>query len=244
MPMAIHHFSERAVHWHPPGRPGLFRGNASNIRGLPLLLTPSRAILLTESEGWAMQTDPMPGTSNVLRFPVERRARPTLDLLREIAPDLCEVLVIVEDFRLEPPTPDLREQADASAAEYVVDQFAGLAVTDFAAALQGLLEPVVARAVDACRAAYDLGFAASTARHAVWRAQADGGYWLDPLRERAEALSLQAAEALLHAHLRAEEAFGVARAVDLARRGLSWTPRDRRAEAEGLFAPGGARLLA
>jgi hypothetical protein len=191
-----------------------------------------------------MQTDAMPETSNVLRFPVERRARPTLDLLREIAPDVREVLATAEDFRLEPPAPDLREQADASTAEYVVDQFAGLAATDFAAALQGLLDPVVARAVDACRAAYDLGFAASTARHAVMRAQADGGYWLDPLRARAEALSLQAAEALMHAHLRAEEAFGAARAVDLARRGLSWTPRDHRAEAKTLFAPGGARRLA
>ena len=191
-----------------------------------------------------MKIDTIPRTSNVLRFPVERRARPTLGLLCEIAPDVREVLVTAADFRLEPPPPDLREQADASTGEYVVDQFAGLGVTDLAVALQGLLDPVVAKAVDACRAAYDLGFAASTARQAVMRAQAEGGYWLDPLRERAEALSLQAAEALLHAHLRAEEAFGVARAVDLARRGLSWAPRDRRAEAEGLFAPGGARLLA
>ncbi|MBN9560439.1 MAG: hypothetical protein J0H14_06870 [Alphaproteobacteria bacterium] len=191
-----------------------------------------------------MKIDAMPGTSNVLRFPVERRARPTLDLLREIAPHVREVLVTAEDFRLEPPLPDLREQADASTAEYVADQFVGLGTADLAAALQSLLDPVVAKAVDACRAAYDLGFAASTARQAVWGAQADGGYWLDPLRKRAESLSLQAAEALLHAHLRAEEAFGVARAVDLARRGLSWTPQNRRAEAAGLFAPGGARRLA
>jgi len=46
-----------------------------------------------------MQTDAMPGTSNVLRFPVERRARPTLDLLREIAPDVREVLATADDFR-------------------------------------------------------------------------------------------------------------------------------------------------
>jgi hypothetical protein len=32
-----------------------------------------------------MTSDLLPGTANVVRFPVERRARPTLDLLRAIA---------------------------------------------------------------------------------------------------------------------------------------------------------------
>ena len=36
---------------------------------------------------------------NVLRFPIERRARPTLDLLREIAPDVREVLNIADGIR-------------------------------------------------------------------------------------------------------------------------------------------------
>ena len=42
---------------------------------------------------------------------------------------------------------------------------------------------------------------------------------------------------LIGAHARVEEAEGVARAVGLARRGESWTPRDFRAEQDALFAP-------
>lgn len=34
-----------------------------------------------------MHIDSLPGTTNVVRFPVERRMSPTLDLLRGIAPD-------------------------------------------------------------------------------------------------------------------------------------------------------------
>ncbi len=35
-----------------------------------------------------MRVEVLPGMTNVVRFPVERRARPTLELLREIAPDV------------------------------------------------------------------------------------------------------------------------------------------------------------
>ena len=69
------------------------------------------------------------------------------------------------------------------------------------------------------------------------RAHAEGGYSAGSPEGAGRALSLQAAEALLHAHLRAEEAFDVARAVDLARLGLDApdaTPRQ-----QALFAPGG-----
>jgi hypothetical protein len=45
---------------------------------------------------------------------------------------------------------------------------------------------------------------------------------------------------MMIAHMRAEEAEGVARAVGLARSGEAWRPRDERREAEELFrfAPG------
>ena len=47
-----------------------------------------------------MRIDLLPGTENVLRFPVERRACPTLALLREIAPDMREVWAIAEGTSL------------------------------------------------------------------------------------------------------------------------------------------------
>jgi hypothetical protein len=65
---------------------------------------------------------------------------------------------------------------------------------------------------------------------------------IEPLRERAAALARRAAERLVVAHTRAEEAEGVARAVGLARSGEAWRPRDVHREAEELFgfAPGAA----
>ena len=55
-----------------------------------------------------MRVELLPGMTNVVRFPVERRARPTLELLRGIAPDVREVLNLAEAFGMEMPLPDLR----------------------------------------------------------------------------------------------------------------------------------------
>ena len=96
-----------------------------------------------------MHIEMLPGTANVVRFPVERRARPTLGLLREIAPDLREVLSIAEAFGLETPAPDLRDRVDAATAEYILNQFGGVGGPP-AGALAALLDPVVARAITAC----------------------------------------------------------------------------------------------
>ena len=68
-----------------------------------------------------MRVELLPGMKNVLRFPIERRARPTLDLLREIAPDVREVLNIAEAFGMEPPAHGLREHVDAATAGHIAD---------------------------------------------------------------------------------------------------------------------------
>jgi len=39
-----------------------------------------------------MRIELLPGMTNVVRFPVERRARATLELLRGVAPDVREVV--------------------------------------------------------------------------------------------------------------------------------------------------------
>ncbi len=56
---------------------------------------------------------------------------------------------------------------------------------------------------------------AAEAQQALLQAQTDGRVWLDPLRERAEALTLRTAELVIKAHRRVEEAGGVTRAVGL-----------------------------
>jgi len=172
----------------------------------------------------AVRIELLPGMTNVVRFPVERRARATLELLRGIAPDVREVLSLAEAFGIEPPVPDLRGRADAATADCIATQLP----RDTPARETLLIElerPVVERAVAACRAAYDASLEASEARQFLLAAQTTGRFWIDGLRERAEALTERAAMLLLTAHARAEGAEGVARAVGLARRGGTWVPR-------------------
>ncbi len=69
-----------------------------------------------------MHVELLPGTTNVIRFPAERRARPTLDLLRDVTPDVREVLLLVDAFRLETPPADLRDRTDAETAEHIANQ--------------------------------------------------------------------------------------------------------------------------
>ncbi len=181
-----------------------------------------------------MRIELLPGMMNVVRFPVERRARPSLDLLREIAPDVREALNLAEAFGMEAPVHDLRGRADAATAEHIAKQLPA-GGPERSAMLAELLDPVVAAAVDACRAAHDASLEAAAARETLRRAHAAGRGWIEPLRGRAEALTERATCLLLAAHGAAEQAEGVARAVGLARRDEVWAPRDGRAEADALF---------
>ena len=67
-----------------------------------------------------MRIELLTGTTNVMRFPVERRARPTLDLLREIEPDVREVLQVAESFQLPLPGAELRDAVDEEVAEHIL----------------------------------------------------------------------------------------------------------------------------
>ena len=188
-----------------------------------------------------MRVELLPGMTNVVRFPVERRARPTLELLRGIAPDVREVLNLAEAFGMEMPVPDLRQRVDAVTAEYIANQVpAGGAERE--AMLCELLDPVVAGAIASCREAHDGWAAAAAAEQTLWSARRGAYFRIEPLQERAAALARRAAELMMIAHMGAEEAEGVARAVGLARSGEAWRPRDVRREAEELFrfAPGAA----
>ena len=139
-----------------------------------------------------MRIELLPGMTNVVRFPVERRARATLELLRGIAPDVREVLSLAEAFGIEPPVHDLRERADAATADYIAAQVPRDAPTR-KAMLAELERAVVEPAVASCRAAHDASLEASEAQQFLLAAQTTGGFWIDGLRERAEALTERAA---------------------------------------------------
>ncbi len=159
-----------------------------------------------------MRIEFMPGETNVLRFPVERRARPTISRLRDIAPDIREVLAIAEAFDLDPPVHDLRDRVDASTAEYIANQVP-VAGSSRTATLSEMLDAPVVAAVTACHVAHDAACEAADMQMRVDGATGAAHVWLEPLREQAYKLGLHAAELMLTAHARAEEAEGVARAV-------------------------------
>ena len=66
-----------------------------------------------------MRYETMTLGSNVIRFPVELRAKPSIDLLIEIAPDSREVELLAEAFGFEAPDPDGRSKADRAMAEAI-----------------------------------------------------------------------------------------------------------------------------
>lgn len=184
-----------------------------------------------------MSIELLPGMTNVVRFPLERRVAPSMALVFAIAPDCREVERVGEAFRLELPPHDLHRLVDAETAAYVAANILVLAPAERGPALDALLRPVEAEAVEACRHADRAGKRAVAAQERLVRAQAEiGGSWLLPLEEQADALTQQAAELLVLAHRRCQEARGVARAVGYARRGEAWIPFDVHAATETLLA--------
>ena len=182
-----------------------------------------------------MRIELLPGLTNVIRFPVERRARPTMDLLREIAPDAREVSSAIEAFGLNDPTLGLRDAVDVSTAEHILNHVRDEHGPQRQAALTALLTPIVEQAVIACRKAHDAAVAAGEAQQTLLYAQTEGGFWLEPLEATAEDLTEVAVDLLVEAHRRAEEAEGVARAVGLAERGETWAPINRHGDVHDLF---------
>ena len=184
-----------------------------------------------------MNIELLPGLTNVVRFPVELRVAPSMGVIAEIRPDVREVELVAESFHLELPGPDLRQQVDAQTAAYIAEHILPLTPAEQKAALAELLHQVETDAVAACRRADRVSQASSAAQQRLARVRADGGSWLASLETAAEALTQEAAELLIAAHVRCEEASGVNRAVGLARRGEPWAPFDLRAEEEALFGP-------
>jgi len=166
----------------------------------------------------------MPGLTNVVRFPVEERVAPSIAVIHGIEPDVREVLQVCEGFFLELPDPEHANQVDAETARYIAEQVLPLAPSERGPALDDLLRPVVAAAIEACRRADRVGKRAVAAGERLAMAQAGGGQWLGLLEEAADGLLSQSAELLVLAHQRCQEAHGVSRAVGMARRGESWTP--------------------
>jgi len=121
--------------------------------------------------------------------------------------------------------PDLANQVDAETAIYIAEQILPLTPSEQKVALGELLDPVVKRAVHACRFMDQVSKQSVQAEQALLRAQMEGWHdHLPSLEDRANALSNQAAELLILAHARCREAHGAYRAISMAQRGETWTP--------------------
>ena len=187
-----------------------------------------------------MNIELMPGLTNVVRFPIELRMAPSIDLIYEIEPDVREVLSVGESFFLVLPDLDLRDQVDAHTAAYIAEHVLPLAPAERRPALEEMLNPIMVRAVDACRKADRIGKRSVEAQQRLHQAQVAGSSWLEPLEQAADGLLQEAAELLILAHQRCQEAHGVNRAVGLARRGEAWTPDSPEDTTNWLIAAGEA----
>lgn len=178
--------------------------------------------------------------TNVVRFPSGWVGRPLMERVCDAEPDVRAVLFAADSLGLALPAADLRDRADEETARHIAEQVLPLAPAERRLALDGLLAPVAAAALGACADAARAKGRCAAALRDVEQARQEGGHWMDPLEERAEALALEAGSLLVTAHQRCQEAHGVARAVGLARRGETWTPYGARETAAWLTETGAA----
>jgi hypothetical protein len=174
----------------------------------------------------------LPGLTNVIRFPVEQRARPSYALLTEIEPDIREVMNVAEAYGLEGVDPSLKDATDQETARYLADQVLPIAGPGLNTVLDRMLAPAVERAIEACRATHASSVRTVVAQQKLHGAKLGGSSWLEPLEERADTSTRETAELLVAASARCQEVRGMKRAIDLARKGEPWTPYDPQADAQ------------
>ena len=129
-----------------------------------------------------MNIEMLPGLSNVIRFPVEQRARPSYELLTEIEPDIREVMNVAEAFGLEGVDHTLKDATDQETARYLAEQVLPVAGPE----LDAVLAPAVERAVEACRRAHASSVRTVAVQQKLHAAKVGGSSWLEPLEQQAD----------------------------------------------------------
>src|SRR5580698_10175182 len=119
---------------------------------------------------------------NVIRFPVELRPRPSIDLLIDVAPDWREVELIAEAFGFDTPDPEGRAKADRAMAERIAAMDLPVDRQERRVALNAILKLLVDRAVAACAQARQASLRSDADNEKFAKAQMAGGYWLAPLK--------------------------------------------------------------
>jgi hypothetical protein len=168
---------------------------------------------------------------NVIRFPIELRAKPSIDLLIDVARDSREVELIAEAFGFDAPDPEGRAMAETIATmDLPADR------QERRAALSPILKPFVDRAVAACAQARQASLRSDADNEKFAKAQMEGGYWLAPLKEAADYWAVEAARLQIVAHQAAQTAHGAGRAIEFAKRGEAWRPSNAEDDMNALIA--------
>ena len=173
---------------------------------------------------------------NVIRFPVELRAKPSIDLLIDVAPDSREVELIAEAFGFDAPDPEGRAKADQAMAERIAAIDLPVDRQERRAALNAILTPFVDRAVAACAQARQASLRSDADNEKSAKAQMEGGYWFAPLKEAADYWAVEAARLQIVAHEAAQTAHGAGRAIEFAKRGEAWRPSNAEDDMNALIA--------
>ena len=171
-----------------------------------------------------MNIELVPGLTNVVRFPLEERVKPSMALIHEIEPDVRDVLQVDDAFGLGLVRRALFEASDQETARFIAEQVLPASPSELRERLAELLNPVLENAVEACRTAHAASVASTAAHVRAHAAKVNGIGWLEGLEARAAALGEHAAALLVEAHNACEQARGVNRAVGFARRGERWVP--------------------
>ncbi|WP_141098571.1 hypothetical protein [Rhodoblastus acidophilus] len=183
-----------------------------------------------------MQNELKPMNSNIIRFPIERVATPTTDVLRALAPDARQVSLVAEAFGIDEPDWIIRDRADA-------EMWANVATrTDLPAdaarrraALEAMLKPFVKEAARLCRKSREDARRSDEAAGKLLAARNEGGYWLDALEDALTSRTYAWASGLIEAYEACQEAFGAERAIGIAIRGERWAPVDHDKDVEVLL---------
>ena len=173
---------------------------------------------------------------DVIRFPVELRAKPSIDLLIDVAPDSREVGLIAEAFGFDAPDPEGRAKADRAMAERIAAMDLPVDRQERWAVLNAILTPFVDRAVAACAQARQASLRSDADNEKFAKAQMEGGYWLAPLKEAADYWAVEAARLQIVAHEAAQTAHGAGRAIELAKRSEAWRPSNAEEDMNALIA--------
>jgi hypothetical protein len=163
---------------------------------------------------------------NLVRFPVEQRARPSYEMMCDLAPDSRMIPAIAEALDVDDIDPSLRHAADRDMAESLalmtMPESAAARRQFFAALHEQALAPAIAASIEAKRLADDAYRASRVAIAARQRKELNSF----SLGHRANHFLNASARAAMEAHRLCEIAAGKCRALTLAEMHEVWVPFD------------------